>query len=171
MPRVFDVSTCDTMGLWEARLAICAAFEAARKGKNGRKAAQHYLARRRLEPAALMRLALDLYNNHIGPMRACSSTQSATPLVWLKAGSGCTARTGTTHDGICGAWDALYATVSILLEVPVERAEDESALLGLLHHIGWRMPDHQRKRAERRFTAYVSFCLRGRADELSWRPA
>jgi hypothetical protein len=85
-----------------------------------------------------------------------SEAEGAKPVEWLEVGSGCTARTGTVKDVHSAARSAQEAVMSILVELPIERPEDELVLLDLLVRSRWDIPRHQRRRTARRVARFVS---------------
>jgi hypothetical protein len=134
--------------------AICAAWQLGKDAKphSRIKAARDRLARSRLTPAELAALARAMRDFN---RKRHDVAEGEKPCEWLRTGSGCTERTGTVRDAHSVAWDVLSAAMSILVEVPIERIEDETALLELLLYTGWRMPKYQRKRVAKRMACHV----------------
>jgi hypothetical protein len=126
------------------RSAICAAWVARRSSRSSStlqsavKAAREDIARWRLTPSELEQMARALieYTDRPWPDEA----EGAKPVEWLYSGSGCTARTGTVRESHSGARSAREAVLSILVELPIERAEDEAVLLDLLIRSHWDIP-------------------------------
>jgi hypothetical protein len=165
LPRVFDASTVSGADLETyCRAVIRAAWAAPRRGRwdtAAMKAARELIADLRLTPATIAALACSLadYNRRVWPRR-----ETAGRLDWLYAGSGCCERSGTEYDAHIGAWSALAAVMSILVDVPLEHPEDAEALLSTLIYTGWRhVPARQQARTARRLSRYVS-------DELMGNP-
>jgi hypothetical protein len=70
-------------------------------------------------------------------------------------------RTGTVRDACSAAREAREAAISILLELPIERVDDEALLLDVLFRSDWCMPFHLRKRTARRMARFVSSRILG----------
>lgn len=120
------------------------------------KAARTRLAGWRLTPAQLAAIAVAMFDRIREYCSSPASPERDKPCEWLVAGSGCATRGGTGHDAHMAAWAVLYAAVSILTEVTIERPEDETALLNLLSYVGWRVPRHQRARVALRMARHVA---------------
>jgi len=148
------------------QMAIRASWKATRgsRTKCGIRAAREAIALWRLTPAKINAMALALYDYNAG---AWPTPEEAKKLDWLYVGAGCTMRMGTDYDAHISAWGALYAAMSILVEVAFEHQEDEEALLRTLAYVRWRVPNWQRKQVAQRFARYVAACLEGNPWRLA----
>jgi hypothetical protein len=159
LPSLFDCGTEKTAKYLEmyCQTAIRAAWAASDHGRV--KAARDDIARWHLTPADIATLARALadYNRRAWPAR-----ETAKNLDWLSVGSGCCERIGTEYDAHIGAWSALMAAISIIVEVPLERDEDAEALFETLTYTGWRhVPHHQQRRVARRMARFVTDRIMG----------
>jgi hypothetical protein len=69
---------------------------------------------------------------------------------------------GTNYESHIAAWSALLATLSIIVDVPLEREEDAEALLATLTYTGWRhVPCHQQSYVALRMARFVSTRIMG----------
>jgi len=161
LPQLLDCPARTAVALeTHCQSAIRAAWAA---GEHGRvKAAREEIARWQMSPAdiAVMACALADYNR----LRPWPHGPAADEKIgWLYSGSGCCERIGTARDAHMGAWSALSAALSILVDIPLEHPEDEAALLLTLTHTGWRhLPSHQQARVARRMARFVGDSIMGR---------
>jgi hypothetical protein len=123
------------------------------------KAARSAIAGFRLTPAELDAIARAL--GDYTALRYPNEAEAKEPVDWLFVDAGCKARTGTTGEARSCAHAALSAVLSILVEVPVDRCSDETALLSTLQHTRWRVPLYQRQRVARRMARHVSNLIMG----------
>ena len=161
LPPLFGCSTEKSTTNLEiyCRLAIGAAWKAGEHGKV--KAAREEIASWRFTPAdiaAVARMLADYNYNRPWPQGAAADQK----IEWLSIGHGCVERFGTARDAHIGAWSALSAALSIIVDVPLECGEDAGALLETLTYTGWRhVPCHQQARVARRMARYVSNRIMG----------
>jgi hypothetical protein len=86
-----------------------------------------------------------------------SEADAKVELEWLYQGKiNCTAR-----DARCSTYAAIEAVLSILVEVPIERVADETAILNTLQYAKWRVPCFQRCRVAGRMARHGANLING----------